>query len=597
MQYKIDRLKIKQHFESVFYKTVLIYLCLMVPLYAVFILICNYSSDNMKHQASSFFSSQSSFFLDKWDSEIQNISQIMFSYTIDDDIETVAQIPSCLSLYDRVRRLNLISKKMVSITYCNSYVTDASVFIPAVETMVSSSSGIYHMSSELYEETVASVGGLSSLHTLYSQPDTNGNILVIVTDSAFSTANSNSNNFIISANLSAARIQKSLNSFRLTDHTFTVLFNQNMKTYITSSSAPAMTDDWTMLQDSIGAGEGSSQISIDGTKYQCFFTQSAQSAYYLATFVPLKELYPFSSVYVVFNAVFWVLGVLLIGIFCQSIRTMIKKPIDTLCSNFRGDNEGKLRLYTGYKKHDEFQILFQSYNSMVNRIQSLINEVYMQQLLVQKSELKQLQSQMNPHFLYNSFFTLSLLAKTGDSERTTAFAKCLGEYFHYITRHNTIDAPLRDELSHAMKYAEIQCIRFCNRLDIRFEPLPEQYSDWQVPAFILQPILENAFVHGIEERSTGGRICVSWEPFEAGLAIHVDDNGAPPSEQKLEDICNKINHYSDEQNITALVNINRRIRFYYSNDSHLEINQSPLGGWRVSLILFSKKENAECHES
>src|SRR5690606_13977204 len=99
----------------------------------------------------------------------------------------------------------------------------------------------------------------------------------------------------------------------------------------------------------------------------------------------------------------------------------------------------------------------------------LIHQVYEQQLRAQSSELKQLQSQINPHFLYNTYFILYRLAKLNDNESIARFSHYLGDYFQYITRNASEDIPLEMEFKHAMTYAEIENIRFNNRIQVHFE--------------------------------------------------------------------------------------------------------------------------------
>ena len=125
---------------------------------------------------------------------------------------------------------------------------------------------------------------------------------------------------------------------------------------------------------------------------------------------------------------------------------------------------------------------------------------------MQNIELKQLQSQINPHFLYNSFFNIYRLAKDEDYENLTCFTQYLGSYYQYITRSASDEVSLLDEYNHAKTYCNIQQMRFHNRLELKMAPLPEAFAGYRVPRLIMQPIIENAFEHGLKtvEKSQAG---------------------------------------------------------------------------------------------
>lgn len=135
----------------------------------------------------------------------------------------------------------------------------------------------------------------------------------------------------------------------------------------------------------------------------------------------------------------------------------------------------------------------QERNDMEDRLSRLIEEVYVQKNLTQKAQLKQLQAQINPHFLYNSFFTLSRRIKRQDYDNAEEFARHLGNYFKYLTRDGSDFIALRQEVEHAKSYATIQQARFSSRVRVCFEQLPDSCSGLMVPRLILQPLLENSF--------------------------------------------------------------------------------------------------------
>lgn len=574
--------------HSIFYKLILTYLCITLPLSILFATFYQYSLQAMKRQTASYFAAQSEYFLNQWDSEINNIQNMMQYYLQEDRVQMISQIPQALPYYEQVYEMNQIEKSLVSIQYSSQYVQNASLFIPAVQKSISSTEGIAPLNQAVFrqveQELRTSPDGFIKI-----TPIRGGGVNNLFVGLSSPIAYSHSDlpvHYIILTQLSVDAIQEDLATFCATEHTIVYLYNKRAHYAIGSSSQPPQNFQPDLSSDS----SDSSVITCNGQSYQRLVHTNTNSNFQLISYVPLDELYSFMPIFKNFAIFYCLLCILLIAAFSFGLFRMIKRPIDRLIRQFQGDAYGNLSLCTDYTKQDEFQSLYQSYNAMVERIHLLINQIYVQQLLTQKAELKQLQSQINPHFLYNSFFTLSLLARSGDMEQVSNFSSRLGEYFQYITRNAAEEVPLRLERDHALRYTQIQQIRFSNRLSIQVDPLPAEFENIPVPRLILQPLLENAFVHGIEKKTSGARLAVHWEAeTPCGVRIIVEDNGTPPTPESLEQLNEKLSSADPRLETTALINIHRRLKFRYQNQSGLEASQSSLGGWKITVHIISGK--------
>lgn len=232
--------------------------------------------------------------------------------------------------------------------------------------------------------------------------------------------------------------------------------------------------------------------------------------------------------------------VFFIGMIAMSIcfilytRRIIHKPLSTLTGAFEKVKEGNLDEHIYHGTNDEFTYLYQAFNDMEDRLKQLINEVYVQKNLIQNAQMKQLQAQINPHFLYNSFFTLSRRIKRQDYENAEEFAKHLSNYFKYLTRDGSDYIPLRQEVEHAKSYAAIQQSRFSDRVQVIFEELPEECENLIVPRLILQPLLENSFGHGLENKVSDGILHISFKAKNERIKIKVEDNGEEADEMDIQ---------------------------------------------------------------
>lgn len=141
---------------------------------------------------------------------------------------------------------------------------------------------------------------------------------------------------------------------------------------------------------------------------------------------------------------------------------MIHQPLKNLIQNFRNIEKGNFDIALKYPLNDEFGYLYDQFNSTVHQLDILVHEVYEQQYRVSLSELRHLQSQINPHFLYNTYFILYRMAKLRDHENLILLANYLGEYFQFITRDGAAEIPFEKEAKHAKNYLDIQTMRFAN---------------------------------------------------------------------------------------------------------------------------------------
>lgn len=245
-----------------------------------------------------------------------------------------------------------------------------------------------------------------------------------------------------------------------------------------------------------------------------------------------------------------------------------------------------------HEQKDEFGYLYDRFNQMLRKLQTLIDQDFKQKLMMQKAELKQLQSQINPHFLYNSFFILNSLAKTGDTDRIELFTNMLGEYFRFITRNVEDNVLLSEEVRHARMYTEIQKLRFSRRIRVQFDDLPKEMERIRVPRLIIQPIIENAYEHSLEKMPDEGLLRVTFEVNQGEALITVEDNGGSIGDSEIEALSARLESIAESYEMTGMINIHRRISLTYGEGSGLFLSKSSeLGGLQVVIRIKFRGEN------
>lgn len=169
-------------------------------------------------------------------------------------------------------------------------------------------------------------------------------------------------------------------------------------------------------------------------------------------------------------------------------------------------------------------MLHRTYKKMIRRIRELINENVAKQLLLRETELKALQAQINPHFLYNTLESVNWLAKANKQDRISEMVEALAFLLRSAVSFEEQLIPLRKELDIVRSYVTIQTTRFDERLVFHLD-VPEELMDAQIPKLTLQPLVENAIHYALEPRIEPCRIAIIARESEGALFLRVEDDG------------------------------------------------------------------------
>lgn len=237
-------------------------------------------------------------------------------------------------------------------------------------------------------------------------------------------------------------------------------------------------------------------------------------------------------------------------------------------------------------KKNAFTNLYQNFNYMAEWIDTLVSRELKQKILVNEANYKHLQAQINPHFMYNSYFLLYRMIKKGDKEGSLMVCENLGKFFKYINRDSEENKSLAEEVAHARSYAVIQGFRYQNIISIDFPELPEKYGYIEVPRLIVQPLIENVFKYAVSEMDEEDRIelRVSYEEKEDALLLCVENSGSV-EEEKILEIGRKLESPEKGEEITALINISYRLNMFFRQKESVRVCRSELGGLKVCLYL------------
>lgn len=279
--------------------------------------------------------------------------------------------------------------------------------------------------------------------------------------------------------------------------------------------------------------------------------------------------------------VFFLLLALAISVYTFYTYSHIQKPIDLLMDGFARLESGDMQFQLDYRRHNEFSRLITRFNHMLGQLRSLIAQLYDQKILTQQSEMKHLQAQINPHFLYNSFYLLNNMILMQDCQTASELSRHLGAYFKYVTHTDRQYVRLSEELDQAQVYLSIQKIRFQDGVHIVFPPPPEGMSNPAMPRLILQPLLENIFKHAFHHFSDTREIRIGYQEDEAYVYVTVENSGPVLSLEALEKI--QLAAQASQEDSTGLANVHRRL--VISHGTGLRITAREEGGLSVCVPL------------
>jgi len=263
----------------------------------------------------------------------------------------------------------------------------------------------------------------------------------------------------------------------------------------------------------------------------------------------------------------------------------ITRPISRLSRAMRQLQDGDFSVRVPERGTREIVTLAGSFNTMGAEIDTLLKKIALEEREILRAELLALRLQINPHFLYNTLEVMRGIAYARDVPETAEIASSLAALLRYSAAMDGETVPLQDEMGSLRHYLKIQKHRFGDRFTTRIQIEPEA-SGCMIPRFILQPLVENAFLHAIEKSTSRLLLQVRIYMENNDLLIEVQDNGQGMGEQELASLRHSLEQGMESQNTgIGLLNVHNRIRLGCGADYGVTISSGLREGTRVVLRL------------
>ncbi|NBC69995.1 cache domain-containing sensor histidine kinase [Paenibacillus sacheonensis] len=341
------------------------------------------------------------------------------------------------------------------------------------------------------------------------------------------------------------------------------------------------------MLNGIAGSRGSVEMAVDGVDYFATYNRSDVTGWSTIVYIPVDHLHHDAKITRNVTTIATVLIVIAALVVSIVISFRLSKPLRTMTNLMIAVQQGNLDISFRIKNKDEVGVLGLHFNRMLRRIKDLIDEIYVIQNRKKEAELEALQSQINPHFIYNTLETIRMKALLNDDTEVSDMTFILGKLMQYSINRGKETVTVQEELQHLDNYLNLLKYRFKNQFQWEAQ-LPPDVLRYDVLKLTFQPIVENAILHGLEGKKVKVHIRVFAKIAGERLHIYIQDegNGIPPD--ILQHLQLYIGGQTEETAMKSgigLKNINERIKLYYGEAYGVSIDSRIGEGTIVTLAL------------
>lgn len=371
-------------------------------------------------------------------------------------------------------------------------------------------------------------------------------------------------------------------------------FGKNGKALLVTGSNP-ISDAEFIRENHIDISGINSDYELTGTraKYLVVGEKSTKGNFSLIAVLPdniILQKLPYFQTIISFLP-YAVLGILVV--YSLLLRKIILQPIYNIVAVMKEIRNGNLERRIHQKSStNEFNLMNETFNNMISQIHDLKIDVYEDRLKLQKTELKHLQLQINPHFFLNSLNVIYQLAQVGNFELIQEMSLCLVRYFRFMFQSNSTFIRLEDELMHIQNYLRIQQLRFPGFLTYDVS-VPDSMLKCQIPPLMIQTFVENTIKHGVTmDEPIHISICIGYQDDDQ-IKILIQDTGKGYSQEVLEALQAGENTLNEQGEHVGIWNVQRRLHMLYQDHAYVIFYNRPEGGACTEITLPFSVYNRE----
>lgn len=334
----------------------------------------------------------------------------------------------------------------------------------------------------------------------------------------------------------------------------------------------------------VGSTEEFTTTTILGENLYMGYRDIGQTDWRLVSVIPVSSVFSEGRQVVINTAVLYLLFVILACATALFLSGSLAKRLSLVVAKINQNREKPLVLFENNSDQDEIGQLVNNYNAMVDRINQLMDEQTETAEKLKVSEVKALQAQINPHFLYNMLDMINWLSQSGKQKEVSLAVQTLSKFYKLTLSKKNITTPIREELRHVELYAALQNMRYEDKISFLID-VPDDIMDYEIPKLVLQPIVENSIQHGIFEKESkeGSIVIMAWIEGD-DIVFVISDDGVGIPQEKLPFILDGIYEDGKGSNI-GIYNTHLRLRLLYGKEYGLHYESTPGKGTEVQVKL------------
>ncbi len=348
-------------------------------------------------------------------------------------------------------------------------------------------------------------------------------------------------------------------------------------------SPKEMTHDWKRyLPETSMDGSGYEAVTVDGRKMICVYQNMEVEDWILIGMMPMNEVGIHSSFPSYLVVLITGLNLFFLFLCSAMLSKLIFSPLAKVVNHMKLVEEGSFSRMDVDDRNNEINTLKRGFNQMMESMERLICRVKEEEKVIAKNELDIIQAQINPHFLYNTLDAVSALALINDNESCFKMTQALGSFYRNSLNSGRDIVSVKDEIACIKSYITILNIRYDDKILVSYD-IEERIMSRQMLKLILQPVIENAVHHGIQEKGNSGHITIKGYQDENELIFIVNDDGCGMDEERIEAIMR--GETQTGKSGFGLYSLIQRVSLYYQIDNPVLIHSEVGSGTEVTIRI------------
>ncbi|QGQ98776.1 sensor histidine kinase [Paenibacillus psychroresistens] len=372
------------------------------------------------------------------------------------------------------------------------------------------------------------------------------------------------------------------------DETVIILNNDDKLLYTSQKMTGSLTELVSDIHKQLTADK--KQVVFENDQSHLIVSNSSRLGFKVITIVPKSVVIDKLSVVTKSFLLLQIFLVLSVLVTSNIISRYITAPLIKLKRSFKKFEMGDFSTKTIVKGTDEFAEISSGFNTMTENVTTLIKEKYEMELYQKQSEIESLQSKINPHFLYNTLSTIKAVIQNNDADNAARMVQYLSDIFRYSLNYGHFVVTIQEEIEIVKKYLALQKLRFGETIQISFD-VDEDILHSEILRLSIQPLVENAILHGLEDNAEERNIHISLKSYTNTVSVYIEDNGRGMDKEKLDQLnallaeSPSLDKNNPARNFVGISNVNSRIKLFYGNEFGVHVMSKLNEGTIVRINL------------